>query len=173
MSGLHETPPSVPADHAAAIKCELAGEVLRAFGPQRFPAIGWSMLPAVWPGDTFVVEPVTPDQACVGDVVVVGRNGTLCAHRVVAVNDKAGNQQWITQGDALAAPDPAVSANELLGRVTYLIRAGRCIAVDAKLNVSKRWIAKIVRRSVPAARALVFLHGMVRTLQKPVPLCQD
>ena len=149
-------------DRGNALKCELAGEVLRSFGPARFPAIGWSMLPAIWPGDTLVVERVMHDQVRTGDVVVVGRQGKLCAHRVIGKAGDAENPQWITQGDALPAPDRPVAKNELLGRVSYLIRAGRLIQVPAKLNLGERLTARIVRRSVPAARALVFLHRMVR-----------
>ncbi|MGA2415767.1 MAG: hypothetical protein ABSF59_15050 [Candidatus Sulfotelmatobacter sp.] len=140
------------------LKCGLAGEVLRSFGSQRFPAMGWSMLPAVWPGDTLVVENVRPNEVRRGDVVVVGRDGKLCAHRVIDAADDAENPQWITQGDALPAPDRPVLAHELLGRVAYLIRAGKCVPVPAELSVIENLIAKIVRRSAPAARALVYLH---------------
>jgi signal peptidase I len=153
---------STPADIAAAVKCDLAGEVLRAFGSGRFPAVGWSMLPAVWPGDTLVVER-TPEEARVGDIVVVGRDGKLCGHRVVSIGGEPGNPQWITQGDALPVPDRPVRRSELLGRVAYVIRAGERVAVPAKLSVVERLIAGIVRRCVLAGRALVYLRRMIRT----------
>jgi hypothetical protein len=156
-------------DGGSAVKCELAAEVLRRFGTLRFPASGWSMLPAVWPGDTLVVEHVRSDQVRIGDVVVVGRDGKLCGHRVVCVLEDPENRRWITQGDALPVPDRSVCGSELLGRVAYLIRAGKLIAVPAELSVVKRLTAKIVRQSVPAARALVYLRRMVQTLQKSAP----
>jgi signal peptidase I len=156
-------------DSAATLKCSLAGEVLRSFGPLRFPAIGWSMLPAVWPGDTLVVERVNQRQVQIGDVVVVGRQGKLCAHRVIGTAGDPENRQWITQGDALPAPDRPVAGNELLGRVAYLIRAGKCVAVPAELSMVEHLIAKIVRRSVPAARAIVYLHRMVQIPEKSAP----
>ena len=167
---------SAPAN-AAAVKCDLVGDVLRSFGPLRFPATGWSMLPAVWPGDTLVVERVSKDQIQVGDVVVVGRDGKLCGHRVIRAAGDSQNPQWITQGDALPIPDRPVLENELLGRVSYLIRAGKLIAVPAELSLAERLTAKIVRRSVPVARALVYLHRMVQTSEKSAPeepvACQD
>jgi len=153
---------SVAADSAAALKCDLAGELLRSFGPLSFPAIGWSMLPTVWPGDTLVVERVSPDRVSVGDVVVVGREGRLCAHRVIGTEGDPENPYWITQGDALPVPDRPVAGSELLGRVAYLIRAGKLIAAPAELSVGERLVAKIVRRCFPAARVLVYLHRMVR-----------
>jgi len=151
---------------AAAVKCDLAGEVLRSFGNLRFEATGWSMLPSVWPGDRLMVERVSGDQVHIGDVVLVGRDGRLCAHRVVSRLEDTENPRWITQGDAMAAPDPPVNESELLGRVSHLTRAGRLIAVRAELSAVERLTAKIVGRSVPAARALVYLHRMIQTSER-------
>jgi hypothetical protein len=127
------------------------------------------MLPSLWPGDTLVVNRTTPDQVHVGDVVLVGREGRLCAHRLIGAAGDSQNPHWITQGDALPVPDRPVAKDELLGRVSYLIRAGKLIAVPAELNGIKRLTGKIVSRSVPAARALVYLHRMVHTPTKLAP----
>jgi hypothetical protein len=153
----------------STLKCELAAEVLRSFGTLRFAATGWSMLPSVWPGETLVVERVQPDEVHIGDLVLVGREGRLCAHRVIGTAGDCQNPRWITQGDALPVPDRPVAGNELLGRVAYLVRAGKLIAVPAKLSLGERLVARIVRRSVPAARALVYLHRMVQTPEKSTP----
>jgi len=155
-------------DAERTLKCELAGEVLRSFGTLRFAATGWSMLPSVWPGETLVVERVEPDQVRIGDVVVVGREGRLCAHRVIGTEGDPENPQWITQGDGLPSPDCPVAGDELLGRVAYLIRAGKMIAVPAELGVVDNVIARVVRHSLPAARALVYLNRMRRALD----ICQ-
>ncbi len=154
-----------------ALKCELAGEVLRSFGSLRFKATGWSMLPSVWPGDTLVIERVSPGRVRVGDVMLVGRDGRLCAHRVVSVAEDGGSPRWITQGDANTAPDKPVSEGEILGRVSYVIRCGKLIAVPAELSVVDRLIAKIIRRSETAARAFVYLHRAVETPKGSLP-CQ-
>jgi len=68
----------------------------------------------------------------------------------------------------MVAPDCPVLAHELLGRVAYLIRAGKCVPVPAELSVVENLIAKVVRRSVPAARALVYLHRMRQAPQEAV-----
>lgn len=145
-------------DSAGPAKCELAVEVLRSFGRLRFAATGWSMLPSIRPGETLMVEKVSPDHVSVGDVVLVGSEGKLRAHRVVGTTGEQENRRWITQGDALAASDHPVPANELLGRVTYLIRAGKLVALPAKLGAIDNLIAGVVRRSTPAARAFVYLN---------------
>src|SRR5579863_8072793 len=112
-------------DAASAAKYGLAVDVLRSFGSLRFVATGWSMLPTVWPGDTLLVDHIDPDQVREGDVVLVGRDGRLSAHRVVSRPQSSGNAHWITQGDAMPVPDRPVTEGELLGRVNYVIRAGR------------------------------------------------
>jgi signal peptidase I len=130
------------------------------------------MLPAIWPGDTLVVERISRDQVQVGEIVLVGRDGRLCAHRVVSKAESFGSPQWTTQGDAMPAPDRPVIETELLGRVSHLIRAGHCIAVAAQLSVVAKLMARIVRRCFPAARALVYLHRMVEASEESVLPCQ-
>jgi hypothetical protein len=139
-------------------KCDLAHEVLRSFGDLRFAATGWSMLPSIFPGETLIVERVGGEQVCIGDVVLTGRDGGLRAHRVVSIIGNGDGRQWVTRGDALSVPDPPVKHAELLGRVVYLIRGGKCIPIPPELDVIQAVLAKIVRRSIPAARALVYLN---------------
>ncbi len=147
-------------DPATALKCDLAGEVLSSFGNLRFAATGWSMLPSVWPGDMLMVDRAGRDQVRVGDVVLTKRDGRFCAHRVVAISRDAGDPRWITQGDGMSAPDGLVSEKELLGRVRYVIRGGKCVEVPTKLSLGDRVIVAVVRRSIFAARVLVKLHQM-------------
>jgi len=159
---------SGPRETAAAVKCDLASEVLQTFGELRFAATGWSMLPTIWPGDTLVVERVSPDQVKVGEVVLVGRDRRLCAHRVVSRVE----QHFVTQGDGMSAADRPVSENELLGRVAFLIRAGRVIVLPAELRGGAKVVAEVVRRSGPVARALVYVHGMIQNPEKAAHPCQ-
>jgi signal peptidase I len=163
------SPPDAAMGPAHILKCELAAEVLRSSGKLRLGVTGCSMLPTVWPGDTLVVERVSPDQIRIGDVVVIARDGKLCEHRVVSIPEEAGNRRWITRGDALPVPDRPVLESELLGRASYLIRAGKLIAVPAELNVVEQLIAKILQNSAPAARALVYLHRKAHIPEKSAP----
>ncbi|MCU1302099.1 MAG: Peptidase conserved region [Candidatus Sulfotelmatobacter sp.] len=155
-----------------AAKCELAGEILRSFGSFRFTATGWSMLPALWTGDTLIVERINPDQYQVGDIALVGRRGTLCAHRVVCLPENNGGRFWITQGDAIPAPDRPVLEAELLGRVTQLIRSGKSISVSANLRGIKKLLAQVVRRSAFAARVFVYVASKVRAQREAILPCQ-
>jgi hypothetical protein len=174
--------PDGATDTAVAAKCDLASEALREFGSLRFAATGWSMLPSIWPGETLVVERASndkdddknknKDQLRVGDIVLIGRYGRLCAHRIVAVPDSSEDPRWITQGDAQSAPDPPVAASDLLGRVTQVIRRGKLIALAPELSAIETLIAKVVRRSLPAARALIYLNRLRQTSETSVLPCQ-
>jgi hypothetical protein len=147
-----------PLDRAHALKCELAGEVLRSSGRLRLQVMGWSMLPSVWPGDTLVVDSATSDEVSEGDIVLFGRDRRLFAHRATA---KINADRWIlTRGDAMPRPDALVGENELLGRVSYIVRNGRRMEPSRRLRFSERAVAALVRRSEIAARVVVGMHSM-------------
>lgn len=159
-------------DAGVSAKRELAEEVLRSFGRLRFAATGWSMLPTILPGDTLVVERISPDAFSVGDIALVGRDGKLCAHRVVSL-PRTENRFWLTKGDAMSRPDRPVLDSELLGRVTEYVRAGKNILVSKKLTMTGRVLAQIVMRSEFAARFFVYMSGRVWTQKESSLACQQ
>ena len=140
-----------------ALKCELAAEVLRSCGTLRLRVTGWSMLPAVWPGDTLMIESARTGGVTEGDIVLFGRERRLFVHRVVK---NLGDSKFLTRGDAMSAPDPVIDRHELLGRVSSIQRNGRCIAPRPRRSVAERAIAGLVRNSQIAARILVGVGGM-------------
>jgi hypothetical protein len=152
-------------NEAHALKCELAGEVLRSSGTLRLRVTGWSMLPAVWPGDTLVVDRLTRDAVSEGDIVLFGRDRRLFAHRVVTRSVLPGDMRVLTRGDAMPQPDPPVSDQQLLGKVSYIMRNGRRIKPNRTLRVGERAIAALVRRSEIAARVVVGVHGLRQSSQ--------
>lgn len=143
-----------------ATKCELAGEVLRSCGTLRLQVTGWSMLPAVWPGDTLLVESASMGDVREGDIVLVGRNRRVCAHRVVKKIDRS---RFLTRGDAMPQPDPVVHSQELLGRVSHIVRDGKRTAARRSRRISERAIATVVRHSHTAARVLVGIRVRLRS----------
>ena len=139
-----------------ALKCELAAEVLCSCGTLRLRVTGWSMLPAVWPGDTLLVESARPGTTREGDIVLFGLERRLFVHRVVK---DLGGSRFLTCGDAMCAPDPIIEGHQLLGRVTSIQRNGRRIEPHRRRSVSDRAIAGLVRNSQIAARVLVGVRG--------------
>jgi len=144
------------------VKCELASEVLRSTGMLRLQVTGWSMLPAVWPGDQLVIQRAGSKDVTNGDIVLFGRDRRLFAHRVVSVSPE--DSGILTRGDSMPAPDPIVREDELLGKVSFIVRNGKCIA-PRQPRRSQRAIAALIRSSNVAARVVVGVHGMQQALQ--------
>jgi signal peptidase I len=147
-------------DEAHALKCDLAGEVLRSSGTLRLQVMGWSMLPTVWPGDTLVIERADSGAVGEGDIVLFGRDRRLFAHRVVTTRSHSGDSRVVTRGDAMPVADSPLAQDELLGKVSVIVRNGRCIAPSRSLRLSERAVAALVRSSEIAARVVVGVHGM-------------
>jgi signal peptidase I len=105
-----------------SIKCDLAGQVLRAGGKLRLRALGLSMLPTLWPGDILIINSKTYEQVSRGDIVLYAREREFFVHRIICKS--SDSQYLITQGDGLSKPDPPVSRQDLLGRVSAIERCG-------------------------------------------------
>lgn len=145
---------------AHAAKCELAAEVLRSCGRLRLKVTGWSMLPTIWPGEMLMIQHTESDAVSEGDIVLCARERKFSAHRVIGKSSK--DSSIVTQGDAMAQIDPPVSQHDLLGKVAFIVRNGKCIAPDKKLRLRECAVAALVRRSDLAARLVVGVHGMRR-----------
>ena len=153
-----------------AIKCDLAGEVLRTSGRLRLKVTGWSMLPTVRPGDALTIDQATIDCISSGDIVLFRRDGRLFVHRVIQKSDNAG---LITQGDGMPHSDPPVSSGEVLGKVSSIMRDGKSLEPSSRLSLSGRAVAALVRRSPSAARVVVGVHNLCAARTKQVPACQN
>jgi signal peptidase I len=148
-----------------ALKCELASEVLRVSDSLRLPATGWSMLPTVWPGDTLVIERVSSEDVFEGDLVMFSSGRRFVAHRVVAKGRSSAGSRIQTQGDAVPLPDCPVAESDLLGKVSFILRNGKCIEPTRRLRFSKRALAAVFRRAPLAARIVARVHRLRRNLQ--------
>jgi signal peptidase I len=125
------------------------------------------MLPAIFPGDTLVIEPATSESVGKGDIVLFQRDQRLFAHRVSGKSGSASGFQIVTQGDGMANPDPPVSSSQLLGKVSFVVRDGRCLELAKTPRFSMRAVAVLVRRSSWAARVVVGVHKMGQGPQEP------
>jgi hypothetical protein len=109
------------------LKGQLFLEILKSSGQAKLAVTGSSMLSSIWPGDILEVRRQNTAEICPGEVVLFERDGRLLAHRVV---EKVGGPErtlLVTRGDGLRASDWPVSPEELLGRVTAILRGGRRI----------------------------------------------
>jgi signal peptidase I len=159
-------------DDAHAVKCELAAEVLRSSGALRLRVSGKSMLPAIWPGDTLLIERVESHTVSEGDIVLFGRDRRLVVHRVARRIETPAESGIVTRGDAMPEPDPAVPEGDLLGKVSIISRNGNLIAPRKTPRWTERAVAVLVRRSDIAARVVVGIRGLRQIFRNWAIPCQ-
>lgn len=152
----------------AAIEMSLAEEVLRSYGRLRILARGSSMIPTIFPGDVLLVEHSLFQRLRPGDVALAQRDGRFFAHRVVRLTALGGSPRVITCGDALNQEDPAFFHDEILGRVTTVVRGGRRIplAGDEDLN-GKRLLRWAIRHSQAIAAGILWLYSRLNHGARP------
>lgn len=139
-------------------KNELAAEAVRCFGVLRLRVTGSSMLPALRPNDVLLIRHCRIEQAGPGDIVLFIRRRRLFAHRVISRSAAS----LVTQGDGIAEPDPPVTADELLGKVTRVTRRGKIVRHEPNLSLPARVAAALFRRSASASRCFTRLQGLRR-----------
>lgn len=143
-----------------SVRCKLAADVLRSGGTLTLPVAGRSMFPSVRAGDELVVERTGISKVSHGDIVLFARGERLCAHRVVS-NSGTG---LLTRGDATQSLDAPIDANELLGKVSFVVRDGKCIVPNQSLGVAERLISELMRRSELAARVISGMYGLLQAV---------
>lgn len=152
------TPPEPLFEPSHAIKCELAADVLRATGKLRLQVSGWSMFPGVRPGDTLWIERLPYDSVREGDIVLFGRDQRFFVHRVA----KKSAASVVTRGDAMAQADAPIGADEVLGKVRFVMRNGKLTEPGRSPKIAERAVGAVMRRSELAARVVARVHSMRR-----------
>ncbi len=88
----------------------------------RFRVASWSMSTALQKGDQITVEPTSPAQLQVGDLILYHQNGQLICHRLVAMEGAGSELRIITKGDAATGCDAPLQPEQVLGRVVAVAR---------------------------------------------------
>jgi signal peptidase I len=143
----------------AATKCELAAEVLAAHGRLRLQVNGWSMFPAIRPGDTLIVDRADHASIVAGEVVLFRRRQRFFVHRAIAPT-ATQSSALLTRGDAMPQADPPVHEQELIGRVSSLLRRGRYVALSRNPSLRERTLSALFWRSKACARVMARMHAM-------------
>ena len=105
-----------------------AGAVLSMLDEGRAVTVtagGYSMWPAIRPGDAVVIDPVGTRLPEVGEIVALKRDGGYVIHRVTGVT--AGRDATLirTQGDGVTREDEPSGAGMIAGVVGSVVRSGR------------------------------------------------
>jgi len=145
-------------EERAAVEIALAEEVLRSYGRLRIVARGSSMVPTIYPGDILHVERDPFLRLRLGDIVLASREKRFYAHRVVRLTALGGKPRVITRGDALTENDPAFFDEEVLGRVTTVVRGTKRIELENRST--QKVLQWTVQHSGGAVACLLWCHSL-------------
>ncbi len=84
----------------------LAFVLIRVLGLGTFIVTGGSMEPNIHKGSLVLVQPVSPSEIKVGDVITFQHYGQTTTHRVIAIGRNSAGLTFKTKGDANAVADP-------------------------------------------------------------------
>ena len=147
---------------------ELLEETLNRGHSIRFRAPGDSMYPTICEGDVITVMPIETASITIGDIILYRHKSGVTAHRVIRItkrdahhsqhsalrpqtSDLRPQSYFILRGDAAVVFDDPVSADQILGKVSFVERNGRRIdpyTRRAKILFSTRRLASRLRRFV-------------------------
>jgi len=142
--GARESASHITAANAASV---LLGEER----PVTITAGGYSMWPAIRPGDRVVIEPLRGCSPVQGDIVALRRDGGYVVHRVRKVLLGGSRQLYRTQGDAVLRSDTPSDMTAIAGIVKKVIRSGREIdppprRLPAFINYTTSLLAGYLRK---------------------------
>jgi hypothetical protein len=122
------------------------------------------MIPVICPGDVLLVRKESRADIRRGHVILFRRAGRFFAHRVVHVKvaHRRDRGTLITRGDALAQEDAEVSDEELLGRVSAILRGRLRFELSPKPRLGERVLGWAFQRSDLLARSFLSWR-MLRT----------
>ncbi len=111
-------------DTYSAERLSLAVESLLRSGRLRLQVRGASMLPSLWPDDVVEIAACSYEDVKPAEVILAFRDGRFYLHRF----QRHSWRGFVARGDALPRPDQRYEFNDLLGRVTSVVRNGRVIS---------------------------------------------
>ena len=143
-------------------KHKLATEVLRSTGKLRLSALGYSMLPTIWPGDVLDIQAIGCEQVRAGDVVLFQRGERFFIHRVLRncpSPDGSGRPSLVTRGDSMPTEDAPVGAEQLLGRVSSVQRGTAEAAPVPPMSWTRRGLGLALAYSTRIRTLALWAHS--------------
>lgn len=143
---------------------------IRISGLATFIVTGGSMEPSIQKGALVLVQPVSPAQVEVGDVITFQQYDQTTTHRVVAVANTTQGRSFTTKGDANSVADP--EAKTFPGAVG-VVRATVPLAGYLTASVQAYWrlVLTLLAAAIFFSCAGVLVFGSrtsTAALQKPV-----
>jgi hypothetical protein len=102
---------------------------------------GYSMWPAIRPGDSVVIGPWSSGAAAAGQIVALRRDGGFVLHRIRDVITADGRKLIVTCGDAAARADEPAGPESVAGTVVSVTRRGRQLHPPRRRG--PRWLNRL------------------------------
>jgi len=161
---------SLAAFAVLAVLC-LAFVGMRVLGLGTFIVTGGSMEPSIHKGSLVFVQPVSPSEVKVGDVITFQQYGQTTTHRVIRIGQGSAGLMFKTQGDANIVADPEdkfFPGPVGIVRLALPIAGTIAGAMQAYWRLALTLIAAITFFS--CAGALVFQRRAQREIGAPIQL---
>jgi signal peptidase I len=134
----------------------------------RFRAEGTSMHPTIRDGESISIAAVSPAKVVRGDVLLCRHDRRVLAHRVVGVTTRGTGRVFELRGDAKAACDAPVGADDVVGQVVAVQRNGRPVRLcgrAARLRFAARTAASRAKSFVVPAASLSPWRDLLRSIE--------
>ena len=125
----------------------------------RIKADGYSMFPAIHPGDIVIIAPVHNQSNLIpGDIIVFRRDSGFVLHRLTDIRHDNDNTLFITRGDSSMNEDKPTTADKISGVVTAIeTRQGRIRLRRYKIHYCRnRLMVKLIHLSNKLFRVIRF-----------------
>lgn len=102
----------------------------------RIKAGGYSMFPAIHPGDIVIIAPVHNQSNLIpGDIIIFRRDSGFVLHRLTDIRHHEKNIFFITRGDSSMNEDKSITEDKISGVVTAIeTRRGRIRPFHHKIH---------------------------------------
>lgn len=117
---------------------DLADELLDKGTSIRIEASGYSMYPAISPGNTIIIKPVPEEQLKCGMIIAWKREKDMVVHRLVLAYESDDKKYYITRGDSCRSYDKPVSGDMIAGRVEAIYKGHRLLRPEILHPISER-----------------------------------
>ena len=142
----------------------LAFVTIRVAGLGTYVVTGGSMEPSIAKGSLVLVQPVSPSEVRVGDVVTFQQYGQTTTHRVTAIGRTSqGQPTFTTRGDANATLDP--EAKTFPGQVG-IVRGSLAFAGYVTASVQAYW--RLVLTLIAAITFFACAGALVFRRDRPI-----
>ena len=143
----------------------LAFVSIRATGLATYIVTGGSMEPAIQKGSLVLVQPVSPSEVKLGDVITFQQFDQTTTHRVIEVGRNTTGLTFVTKGDANTVADPG--AKVFPGQVG-IVRASLPVAGYLTAAVQAYW-----RLALTLVAAMVFFGCAAALIFRKQPVAVE